>query len=186
MTIEEIFSVLIEHMVEGLMFHAQMADYYRFLGLEGFSECHKYHYFEENNNYRKLTEYYINKYNKLALERPFQNPHAIPEKWFLFTRQDVDEVTRKEAIQNGLLLWINWESNTKRFYERYYQELINLNEIASALELEQYILDVDKELTYAKNKEIYLKAMDYSISDILVDQESEKKKYQKQIKEIKL
>ncbi len=35
MTIEEIFSEISKHMIEGIMIHAQMADYYNFLGLKG-------------------------------------------------------------------------------------------------------------------------------------------------------
>ena len=36
MTIDEIFSLMAEHMVEGLMTHAQLADFYNFLGLKGY------------------------------------------------------------------------------------------------------------------------------------------------------
>ena len=64
MTIDEIFSQLGAHMVEGLMIHSQMSDYFGFLGLKGYQECHKYHYFEENANYRRLnTDLYHNKNN---------------------------------------------------------------------------------------------------------------------------
>lgn len=36
MTVDEIFSQIAGHMVEGLMTHAQLADYYNFLGLRGY------------------------------------------------------------------------------------------------------------------------------------------------------
>ena len=35
MTVEEIFSDLSKHMIEGLMAHSQLSDYFGFLGLEG-------------------------------------------------------------------------------------------------------------------------------------------------------
>ena len=59
MTVEEIFSQLAAHMVEGLMIHSQMSDYFGFLGLKGYQECHKYHYFAENANYRAISKYYL-------------------------------------------------------------------------------------------------------------------------------
>ena len=66
MTINEIFSQLSQHMIKGLMMHTQLSDYFNFLGLKGYSQCHKYHYFEENNNYKQLCDYYLNHYNKQA------------------------------------------------------------------------------------------------------------------------
>jgi hypothetical protein len=35
MTVEEIFNQMARHMVEGLMMHSQLTEYYNFLGLEG-------------------------------------------------------------------------------------------------------------------------------------------------------
>ena len=72
MTLEEIFAKVTQHMIIGLMFHSQMCDYFSFLGLKGYSKCHEYHYFEENNNYKKLCNYYITHHNKLVLDQPFE------------------------------------------------------------------------------------------------------------------
>ena len=44
MTREEIFTSLLNHMVKGLMVHDQMANYYDFLGLEEYKDCHEKHY----------------------------------------------------------------------------------------------------------------------------------------------
>ena len=54
MTIAEIYAKINEHMINGLMLHDQLANYYDFLGLEGYKRCHEYHYFKENiSNGRK-------------------------------------------------------------------------------------------------------------------------------------
>jgi hypothetical protein len=65
MTVEEIFSKLASHMVEGIMIHDDMANAYDFLGLFGFAECHDYHHLEETKNYRCLSHYFSTHYHKL-------------------------------------------------------------------------------------------------------------------------
>lgn len=59
MTVEEIFSKISAHMIEGMMFHEQMCNYYDFLGLHGYKRCHEYHYLCETIEHRKLERFYI-------------------------------------------------------------------------------------------------------------------------------
>ena len=186
MTVDEIFSVLSEHMVEGLMTHSQLSDYFGFLGLEGYQKCHKYHYFEENNNYKKLCDYFLKHYDKIVAEKPFSNPNIIPSSWYQYTRYDVNNQTRKTAIQTGFEKWVEWEQETKNLYEKHYQDLIDLNEIAAAKELEDYIIEVDEELAEANQKYLTLVANDFNISDIITEQEYLFNKYSDKLKEIKL
>jgi len=184
MTIEEIFSNISQHMIEGLMVHSQLSDYFAFIGLDGYQECHKYHYFEENSNYKKICDYYLHHYNKLILDLPFKNPAVIPTNWYQYNRQDVSAQTRKTAVQLAFETWVNWEKDTKKLYERLYQELINLNEIASAKEISKYIIDVDGELKEAYQEHLELSAIDYDILNIMQEQKDIKKKYHKKLKEI--
>ena len=186
MTIDEIFSEINAHMIEGLMTHSQLSDYFAFIGLDGYQMCHKYHYFEENSNYKKLNDYYLHHYNKLIIERPFTNPSIVPENWYQYNRQDVNSQTRKAATQAGMTRWVDWEKSTKRLYEQKYQELLNLNAVSAAQELSKYIKDVDDELAEACQKQLELISIDYNISDIIQEQEELKKKYKKKLKEIKL
>ena len=44
MTIEEIFSELAAHAIEGMMVHDQMMSYYCFLNLKTYAKCHEDHY----------------------------------------------------------------------------------------------------------------------------------------------
>ena len=186
MTVEEIFSQISDHMVQGIMFHAQMSDYYNFLGLKGYAACHEYHFVCENYNFRKLNHYYLEHYNKLIQELPTENPKVIPSPWFKYSKQDVDANTRKTAIQSGMENWVKWENSTKEFYQNMYKELIALNEIAGAMEIKKYILDVDYELAEAKEKHIERKAIDYDITVIMPEQGEIYKKYKKKIREVEL
>lgn len=184
MTVEEIFSQISEHMVEGLMTHSQLSDYFGFLGLEGYQECHKYHYFSENINYRKLSDYYLSYYDKIIIEMPFTNPNIIPKDWYQYIRQEVDASTRKKSIQAGFEKWITWETQTKEKYQYFYNELIKLNEIATAEEIKHYIMDVNKELTEAKHKYLMLVANNFNISDIIIEQKELKEFYKDKLKNL--
>lgn len=181
MTIEEIYSELNEHMIKGLMIHEQMANYYDFLGLCGYKRCHEYHYYEENHNFRKLNRYYINHHNKLIPETRIDNPNIIPESWFKYSRNDVDASTKMNAVKNGMTKWVEWESDTKKLYEKLYQELINIGEIADASMLQCLICDVDKELKIASKQYLKLKSVDYNIGHIIGEQHHLHKKYKKMI-----
>ena len=165
------------------MTHSQLSDYFYFLGLDGYGKCHKYHYLDENINYKKLNYYYIHHYNKLIEETPFKNPSVIPSTWYQYSRQDVDKNTRKDAIKTGFNKWVEWEIKTKTLYETMYQELININEIAAAKELSNYIKDVDEELAMAQQKLLELTAIDFNISDIMQEQKALYKKYTKKMRE---
>jgi hypothetical protein len=184
MTIEEIFGLLAQHMIKGMMVHAQMADYFRFLGLEGYAECHEYHYLEESKNYRELVKYYTLHYNKLILDLPIENPHIIPDDWGQFTRYEVTPAVRKNAISIGFDKWMDWEQKTKKVYEGYCKELYNLGEIASMKEIEKFVEDVNKEIAEGYKKIVSLKSIDYDISNIYDEQGKLQKKFYKKIKEI--
>jgi len=184
MTIEEIFSELNKHMIEGLMAHSQLSDYFGFLGLEGYQKVHKYHYFDENKNYRRLNEYYLSYYNKLIPEKKTDNPKIIPDSWYQYNRQDVNAATRKSSIQTGFEQWIAWEKKTKELYGKCCYELISLKEIAAAEELKYYIMDVNKELSDAQQKYLTLVADNYNISDILNEQKELSEKYENKLKKI--
>ena len=186
MTVENIFSKMAARMVEGLMFHSKMADYYGFLGLDGYAKCHRYHYFEENIAYRKISDYYLHHCGKIIEEMQFRNPEVIPETWFKYKRTDVSAQTRKSSVQMGLEKWVEWETGTKKLYEECYKELININEFALAFIVENLIEDVDDELAKAEQKHLERVAIDFDIFEIMSEQKEIKKKYERKLKELKL
>lgn len=182
MPLEEIFSYIIAHMIEGLMVHDQLSNMYNFLGLEGYKAKHEYHYYCENKNYRELTKYFIEHYNKLVADRPFKNPNIIPESWKQFNRFQVDESTRQSYIKYGIDKWVDWEKETKILYQECYQKLMQIGEISAALRISEYIIDVDEELAEAEADSLFCSGLNYNVNDILLEQQKEYKKYQKKIK----
>ena len=80
--------------------------------------------------------------------------------------------------------WINWEIKTKKLYEELYQELTNLREIAAAIHIKKYIIEVDKELELAQKKLNELETLDYNINTLIGCQDSMYKEFMYKLKEI--
>ena len=177
MTVEEIFSALSAHFIKGLMFHDQMANYYDFLQLRGYKRCHEYHFKAESCNYRKLNRYYLNHYNKLILESRVDDPKVIPDNWYKYSRIDVDVTTKKNAVATAMSKWVEWETETKETLERMYGELLDLNEISTAIFLQEFIKDVDCELKWAERKQLDLMSVDYDMTYIMEQQKKLHDKY---------
>ena len=184
MTISEIYSNIYSHMIKGMMIHEQLADYYDFLGLEGYKRCHEYHFLLETCAFRGLCRYYINHHNKLIPEQKIDNPDVIPQSWYKYTRQDVDTNTKRNAVKEALNAWVNWEKETKQLYEKSYNELIALNEVASACKIKELIKDVDCELKKAERYLLNKKAIDFDINDIIAEQKSKHKKYKHKMEKL--
>lgn len=186
MTVDESFGVISDRMIGGIMLHMQLFNYFNFLGLKGYAECQKYHYYDENKHYVDLCNYYVNHHNKLIIEKKVESKNIIPEDWYMFTRFNVDPKVRQTAIKTGVDQWVKWERETKAMLEQHYQNLINLNEIAIAEKVSETIKHVDEELSHAEKKLLFLKAIEYNISDIMNEQEEVCHHFKKKIKEIEL
>ena len=184
MTVEEVFSKVAIRMIEGLMFHEEMANYYEFLGLYGYAECHEYHYLDESCHFHKLSKYYITHYNKLLPELKAEDPEVIPSTWYKYSRMDVDTNTIRSSVKTGLEKWVKWESDTKKLYEAMYKELINLDEGAAALKIAELVEDVSKELKHATQYHLNKKAIDYDIITIIDEQNCEKSKYEAKMRTV--
>ena len=181
MTLEDVFARLSSHLIEGLMFHDQLSDYFGFLSLRGYETCHKYHYLSESLSYKNTNSYYLRYYNKLIREEKPNNPSVIPQSWYKFTRQDVDITTKKNAIQAGFVKWVTWERDTKSLYEALYTELVNLGNIDASLFVADLIRDVSEELVEAEQYLTDLETDGYNISDIIIRQSELAHRYNKKI-----
>lgn len=170
MSIEELFSQLSTRLLGGLMIHDQLSNYYLFLGLNGYSLEQESHYESESKSYRLVNKYYLKRYNKLIPETKIDSPRIIPSDWYKYNRFDVDNSTKRRAVENGFKEWKKWETETKSLYQDIYRELSDLNEISSADMVEELIKDVDEELELVDRRIIELKSADYDLVYILDQQ----------------
>ena len=184
MTAEEIYSELSAHKIKGMMLHENLANYYDFLGLKGYKLCHEYHFLEETCSFRKLNRYYINHHNKLIPEKDIEPIKVIPDSWYRATRMDVDISTKRNAIKSGLTIWHSWEVETKKLYEKMYKELMEIDEVASALYIKNCVCDVDKELKQVEKYMLNKMAIDYDLAVIIPEQHEWHDKYKCKMKDV--
>lgn len=182
MTIQEIFNTLATHMIEGVMYHDEMAHAYDFLGLYGFAMCHNYHHIEETTSYIKLSTWYSKHEHKLLNLNQIPQPNLIPSNWYKYTTMAVDINTKREAVKTLMTKWVEWERTTKKLYQDMKQELCAINEVAAAQFVDCLITDVDEELIHAEKKFIQLETLGYDIITIIEWQEPLKNKYKKKIR----
>lgn len=166
------------------MFHEQFANYYDFLALRGYKRCHEYHFFEETCAFRSLNRYFINHYGKLIPAEKVEDPKVIPDNWYKYTRQAVEPATKVAAVKNGLQSWVEWEKETKSLYEQMYGELMELGEVAAATKVHELICNADCELKKTERYHLSKKAADFSIADIMADQEHMHDKYKKKSRKL--
>lgn len=184
MTVEEIFSSIASHMLKGMMIHEQFANYYDFLGLPGYKECHEYHFLEETLSYRSLMSYYIAHHNKLIPDARIETPKMIPDLWYKHVRRDVDTTTRIGAVKMGLEKWVEWETETKKLYEDSYKCLMEQGDVASAIFVYGLIKDVDDELATAEEYLLDKEATNYDMTHIMDEQTTEEHSFKKKLKKI--
>lgn len=167
MAVENVIGKILSHQLEGLMMHEQMAEYYRFLGMDSYAESHDWHYSQESSMFKFIRDYYITHYNRLPPKVSAHNPNVIPDGWYKYNRDEVDNNTKKNAVRNGLQMWRNWEEETKKLYQTMYTELMNEGEIAFASSINALIVSVDTELSNVIGYCIKHKATDYDLDLIM-------------------
>lgn len=186
MTIAEIYSAMSNQLIQGMMFHEQMSNYYDFLGLNGYKRCHEYQFLTETNAYRKVNRYYINHHNRLIPDTKVQVSNVIPESWYRYERDEVDVNTKRNAVKSGLQKWIEWEQSTKTLFCTLRQEICMLQEYADLIIIDELIADVDCELKKAQRYMLTKKALDFSIDNIIADQDVMHHKYKKKERKLNI
>lgn len=84
-----------------------------------------------------------------------------------------------------ILIWEEWETETKKVYESHFRELMNLGEVASAMKVKEFLCDVDEELKCVQRKVLELKAIDYDLSIIVPMQDEIHDKYKEKLDNMK-
>ncbi len=169
MTVDEIYSKLGSHMVEGMMIHLKLSEYYSFLNLPAYAKFQYHRYLEESETYHKLSEYYMKNHCKLIRDEHIEIPKVIPENWYNHSKKDLDGDTVRNAVRDGLRTWVDWEKETKVLYENMYSELLDISEISDTIMVKELVSDVTDELAlatqYMLNKEFTNYDMVYIIEE---------------------
>ena len=184
MTVEEIFSRLSSHGIRGMMIHEQMANYYDFLGLDGYKQCHDYHYICETLDHRKLQKFFVSRYNKLIPDSEIDSSSVIPQNWYKYTRQNVDKATKKSAVETGVNEWVNWERQTRAVIAESYKMLRDLGETIGADFVLEMLKENEEEVKKAEKALLELDTAGYDLTYIVDCQHRLCKKYKKKMEEL--
>jgi len=170
MTVEDIFTKMASHMLDGVMIHEQLVHYHNFLHLPGYARFHMERCLGESVSYMRLYNYYLSHYGKLIPDVKVAPTNVIPKTWYSHTKKDVDSSTLRSSVKAGLEMWIDWEKDTQKLYQELYMALMEIGEIASANYVSECISDVTEELKEAECYYLNKKIRDYDITDIMDEQ----------------
>ena len=185
-TCAEIYSIIDSHQIEALMFHDQMADYFGFLGLDGFKCMHEFHHLDESIGRRKTKRYYMKHHSRLLEEAPVDNPKAIPTDWLKYTKFDVSQQVRNQAVQNGFRRYVEWEEASKKLYEQCAARLMELGHVADYNHVNCLVEDVDDELAELYELWLRLKSMNFDAGYTESIQEELHTKYKREMRELSI
>ena len=188
MPFEEICKLVAQRLLQGCMNHEQFANYYDFLGLEGYSVFHEYHFFEEMFNYREFITYYIDHQDRLVQDfspNSLTSFNIIPDNWYSYTRDDMDTNTRRNAVKSGIEKYVHWEKETKKFLEDMYSQSIQQGFIGISIQIKKCIKSVEEEIKHANKTYLEIKATEYDMPTIVSKQDYLIKKYKKKLRQIK-
>lgn len=148
-------------MLKGIMYHKQLEDYFRFLGLEGLA-CQQYDRFmSESAAYSRLCRFHLKTMNKLMRQEAPEYESIIPESWYKHKRQDVDDSTRREGVRAAFSIWTTWEKETLAEYERMAAQLRAEGKERCALYFDEFVREVAEELETAERMWLELMTANY-------------------------
>lgn len=108
--------------------------------------------------------------------------NVIPTNWYNYTRYDVDQGTKRNAVKDGFKKWIEYEKDTRQYLSQMAQRLEQMNEREAARKLDYLIEHIEKEIETAENKMMDLESTGYDMSYILQQQEELKHHYADKIR----
>lgn len=144
--VEPIYMELDEHMAKGLCFHEQLADYFCFLGLQGFKRMLEYQYMNECADKRKLHRKYIERHHKILPVQQIQAPMFIPQSWSNYTTENIDDGVIPKFVKSAIAEWKQWEERTKELYQKAWQNLKDMGYATDAEHVKELVKGVEKEL----------------------------------------
>lgn len=108
--------------------------------------------------------------------------NVIPTNWYNYTRYDVDQGTKRNAVKDGFKKWIEYEKETRQYLSQMAQRLEQMNEREAARKLDHLIEHVEKEIATAENKMMNLESTGYDMAYILQQQDELKRHYADKIR----
>ena len=150
MNVHDMFAELSSLLVEGMMIHSQLADFYLFLGADHMANIHEDYLLDDTCLWRNIVRYHITHFGSLVPEDRIDTPHIIPDGWYTATVDDVDDETRERAMTFGKSTWIEWASRVQEKCADYYRTLVDDDDGATAMRIKKCLCEIEDELSDAE------------------------------------
>ena len=145
-SVDDIYSEINSRMIAALMFHDQMADYFTFLGLPGYAKIHSKQYHAEGREREKIKTYYIQRHGQIMNDKFTGKVEVIPKTWENVKSLAVGKGTKQKAVEDGFLLYLEWEEETEKLYETYSKALYDGGNVVDALKVGELARHTAEEL----------------------------------------
>lgn len=179
---ESVYAEVNARMIAALMFHNQMAEYFLFLGLCGYSAMHEYQYFSESLERENLRRKYIHRHGHLIPDVYEGKASAIPDNMMTANRMSIGKGTKQKAVEDCFNDYHAWESETKELYQEYSGKLREFGAVIDASCMERMAENVSCELERIENIVMDLIACSYDMGYIVDSQEKIKCEYERKLK----
>ena len=176
---EQVYSTLNEQMCKGISFHEQLADYFCFLGLQGFKRMLEYQYMKECADKRKLHRRYIDHHHRLIPVKQVQYPVLIPSDWMRYKTTDIDDSVISKFVKSAIEQYKQWEEKTKELYEEQCDILRDAGMVSDMEYVKELVLGVEKELKKIHRMMEGLNGTGYDVTTIHGMQDKYHEKYKK-------
>lgn len=159
MNVMDIISTAVRHMVEGLMFHDQMMQFFLYMGLPGLARLQEKRYLSESKAMARLQRYAVQAYGTIPSDSGTNARDYIPSTWRDSPRNLVD-LRGMENARVALETWEGWEADTCKLYGQLYFQAGEIRDAAASETLAELVRDADKEHRFACELSDKVKALE--------------------------
>lgn len=184
---KEVFQRVSDTMLSAVMFHADMMECYRFLGLRGFMRFHECRMKEELCGRTKLRDYYTKHHLELLPDdhTKVARREVIPKDWYKYQSTDVTKAIARQAVQRTMQEYVAWEGYAKKTYQDASKELQDLGWIVDGDYMACVACGTARELAKAEKLMIQFNLVDYDMDYIMEIQRPLHDEYKKKMRDKK-
>jgi hypothetical protein len=160
--IKNIMKEVYDHLMNGVLFHADMVDLFDFLHLKGFKKWQKNILEEELDNVTDMQHHFIKRHHMML--PPYQQHYEsglIPAAWYGQTAMDISKEDIMREVKRVLHDYLAWERKTQMFLREKTKELIHLEAFAEYMDLRELEEDVAGEIAMLEQFIIEMESVGY-------------------------
>ena len=176
MSAVDVYGQIADRLVGGMMFHDDHATLMEFLGYQGLKRVHESGYLSDSADLRRVQRYCVSHLGQIA-PRGGQKRVPVLDPLMGMRRGDIDDDTRLNKLRSSMDAWVDWETETKKVYERAWESLMRTNDTSAMRLVEHLIANVDDELSMAVELRLGLQASGWDMPYAMDIQPALEKEY---------